>query len=465
MGGCLYNRGVPRVVSLLLILGLLAGCAAPPPAPTATAAPTAFPTLAVVPTQAIEEAAPTVAIPEPAPGEVALWHAFTGDTAAAFEAIVADFNASNPYGVVVVAERHSNYFQLGQDMTAAINSGSWPGLVVAHPYQLAGWHAAGLVTPIDHFIHDPAYGLTEEERAGLLDTLWAPDYTPENEHLGVPALRTAQVLFYNVTWAEELGFDAPPATPEDFQQQACAAAAANGDGTGGWFIDTDASTTFAWFRAFGATGLREGGYAFDTPETRAAAAFLRRLAETGCAWRPANRYPDAEFAARQGLFYSARASAIPFLEAAMLAAGNEDEWQVITYPAAPVVSLTGPALALLDAPLEAQSSAWAFLHFFLQPEVQARWVRATGALSISAETTAALGPGWAAANPQWQAAQTLAQELGQPEPARPSWGVVRAVLADAFEELYARDLSQARLLSLMPELQATADEVDAAAGR
>lgn len=418
-----------------------------------------------MPTQAIEEAAPTVAIPDPVAGEAALWHAFTGETAEAFEAIVADFNASNPYGVVVVAERHNNYFQLAQDMNAALTDGVWPGLIVAHPYQLAGWQAAGLVAPIDHFIHDPAYGLSEVDRTNLFTSLWTPDYEPGGEHLGVPALRTAQVLFYNATWAAELGFAAAPATPEEFQQQACAAADANGDATGGWFIDIDASTTFAWLRAFGAPGAEADGYVLDTQETRAAAAFLRRLVETGCAWRPATRYPDAEFSARQGLFYSARASAIPFLNAALQAAGNEDEWQVIAYPGAPVVSVTGPALSILDAPLEAQSSAWAFLHFFLQPEQQARWVRATGALSVSADVTAALGPGWVAANPQWQAAQGLAQESGQPEPTRPSWGVVRGVLMDAFEELLGPSLTQARLLSLMPELQATADEVDAASGR
>ncbi len=52
--------------------------------------------------------------------------------------------------------------------------------------------------------------------------------------------QSAQVMFYNNTWASELGFDAAPQTADEFKEQACAAAAANdaddtpdNDGTGG----------------------------------------------------------------------------------------------------------------------------------------------------------------------------------------------------------------------------------------
>ncbi|PIZ25991.1 MAG: ABC transporter substrate-binding protein, partial [Chloroflexi bacterium CG_4_10_14_0_8_um_filter_57_5] len=39
------------------------------------------------------------------------------------------------------------------------------------------------------------------------------------QRLGAPAQRSARFLFYNQTWARELGFSAPPATADEFRQQ------------------------------------------------------------------------------------------------------------------------------------------------------------------------------------------------------------------------------------------------------
>ncbi|MBI3158993.1 MAG: extracellular solute-binding protein [Chloroflexi bacterium] len=447
--------------SLLLALAL-AACAPPPAAPPT---PSSTAPAAVSPTAPpAEEAAATVSIPEPPAGEVRLWHVFSGEAKSALEEIAAAFNAGNTYGIIILTESRANTFQLGQDMNAALTEGNWPGLVAAYPYQLAAWQAAGLVAPIQHFVWDPQFGLTEEERALVVNRLWDPLNNPA-DNLGVPALRGVHALFYNAAWARELGFAAPPATLEDFRRQACAAAAANGDGTGGWLLTPDGSALFAWLRAFGAPGETDSGYAFDTFETQAAAAFLRTLLEDSCAWRPASRYPDAEFAARQGLFYSASTTGIPALAEAMQVAGNADDWTLIPYPCAgegcaPVVTVHGPALAILDAPLEAQSAAWAFIRYFLQPDVQAEWIRRTGALPLG--QAADPSPG---AAPQWLAAADLAWQVGVPEPARPSWGVVLGALADAARALFDPALSQAALRGVLPQLQATADEIDAAGGR
>ncbi len=91
------------------------------------------------------------------------------------------------------------------------------------------------------------------------------------------------MLFYNQTWAKELGFLAYPKTPAEFREQACAAAVSNNTGrilerygTGGWLIDTDPLTTLSWLDAFGAQALpaEEGQeYTFNTPEGQAALAY------------------------------------------------------------------------------------------------------------------------------------------------------------------------------------------------
>ena len=61
---------------------------------------------------------------------------------------------------------------------------------------------------------------------------------------GGPAQRSARVIFYNQTWARELGFNAPPSTADDFREQACKANASfrsnedpKDDALGGWLVD------------------------------------------------------------------------------------------------------------------------------------------------------------------------------------------------------------------------------------
>jgi multiple sugar transport system substrate-binding protein len=70
-----------------------------------------------------------------------------------------------------------------------------------------------------------------------------------------------EVIFYNQTWLEELGFAGPPTTPDEFKEMACAASAANGDGTGGYILRDDASAVAAWTFAFGGDVLTEDGKA------------------------------------------------------------------------------------------------------------------------------------------------------------------------------------------------------------
>ena len=74
-----------------------------------------------------------------------------------------------------------------------------------------------------------------------------------------------EMMYYNQTWLEELGYDGPPTTPDEFKEMACAGAEANGDGTGGYILRDDASAVAAWAMAFGGSVLNEDGtgYAYD----------------------------------------------------------------------------------------------------------------------------------------------------------------------------------------------------------
>ena len=89
--------------------------------------------------------------------------------------------------------------------------------------------------------------------------------------LGLPAQRSARFIFYNQTWARELGFPDPPTNTEEFRQQACAANASflndsdpKNDGYGGWIVDTNWQTTYSWFLAFDGGVVDGDAYTFRT---------------------------------------------------------------------------------------------------------------------------------------------------------------------------------------------------------
>lgn len=83
----------------------------------------------------------------------------------------------------------------------------------------------------------------------------------------------------------------------------CAAAAANGDGTGGFILRDDASAVAAWTYAFGGDVLSEDGlgYVYNSEATVAAMTFLKGLYDEGCAYFFTEGFPNPEFAAHVAL--------------------------------------------------------------------------------------------------------------------------------------------------------------------
>ncbi len=119
-----------------------------------------------------------------------------------------------------------------------------PDLIIAPSEHLLYWHTYGnRIRPLNDFLLDPRWGLSEARRADFPLAFWQQDQAA-GQQIGIPALRAPHVFFYNLTWASELGFSRPPESVDDFRQHACTAARANNsdntgsnDGTGGWMVD------------------------------------------------------------------------------------------------------------------------------------------------------------------------------------------------------------------------------------
>ncbi len=397
------------------------------------------------------------------------WHVWSWEAGEALQDLVDQFNRDNPDGIQVEAENLESYGDLSRQLTEALAAGDPPQVVVGFNNQIRGWDRSfGAVVDLGPYVSDPERGFSTDDMKDFYPLFWEQEQYGD-ARLGLPAQRSAQVLFYNTTWAQELGFSAPPATLAEFEEQACTAAAAyfndedeTNDGLGGWVIDTTTAPVLTWIYAFGGEVETPSGYEFVTPETENAFAFLKGLFDSGCGWLAQSRFPNDEFATRKALFISSSTTGLPFQEEAFSENGSSDRWQVIAYPSAtgtPIIDVFGPSFAILESSPSEQLAAWLFVRWLLEPENQAAWIETTGHLPSRAAALDHLA-GYAGRHAQWnQAVQLL--PWGLPEPKHASWGSVRWVLSDAAEQMFRIGLTPEQLPALLLELERTAAELHA----
>jgi ABC-type glycerol-3-phosphate transport system substrate-binding protein len=277
-------------------------------------------------------------------------------------------------------------------------------------------------------------------------------------------------LFYNYSWAKELGFDGPPATPEEFKTQACAAAEANNsddrtdnDGTGGLLLKPNASTMVVWIWAFGGEVEKPGeGYSFTTAEAADALTFLYQLFIDGCAWMPKPKYPNLEFATRQGLFYASSIAGLSHQLSAFEEAVNEDEWGPIPFPTnkgEPLTNVYGPSITMVAATLEEQLASWIFIKWFNEAQTQAKWIVA-GPYFPTRASSLDLLEDHKTNNPRWAfALQYLG--YGRVEPRFESWSSVLYTVGDAVTVITQQGFTAEQVPQLLVDLQAAVDKIHA----
>jgi multiple sugar transport system substrate-binding protein len=404
---------------------------------------------------------------------IRFWHPWTGPEGDVMKQMVEEFNLSNEWKIVVVPTAYAGLDELNAGIRAALQSGEPPHLSVGSQHQILGWDAISPLTDLRPLIDDPRWGLTSTEQADFYPSFWEQD-TYEGRRLGIPALRSAQVLFYNSSWAQALGFGVPPVTPQQFMDQACAAARANrlddtveNDSTGGLIVSADYAAALSWIYSFGGEVLKmpepsrgQTVYQFTNPQVEQAFNFLRALYDGGCAWFTEEPYPEAEFAGRSGLFAIDSLANIPYQAQAFGHAGNRDGWTVIPFPSpiqAPAVDAYGASYVMFASTPPQQLAAWLFMKWLASPSNHARLVEVSSSFPLCASELSYL-EGYKNRYPQWNAALKLIPSA-RGEPPFPSWGVVRWALSDATTQLFRSYFTTDQVPTLLNYLDRTASEI------
>lgn len=400
---------------------------------------------------------------------IEFWHGWSGASGDKINDIVEDFNDSNEWGIDVEATYQGNYDQIFEHLDAAHLDEALPDLIIGYNYQALNWAPSpDVLVDLQEYVNDPLWGYTDEEQSDFYPVFWEGNIL-DKRRIGVPAHSSGQMLYYNRTWAKELGYSSPPTTPIQFKRQACAAAKANrgdddpsNDSSGGWIISTDYSAMVAWFHAFNAEIVKPDGtgYQFNTPEVEDALNFLRDLYDDGCAWLTESQFPESDFANRQGLFATGSVADIPYQEAAFADVESTDEWTVIPFPSPenePVIDVYGPSFQVLKSGPENQLASWLFIKWLTSPENQAILAQASGYYPVRASSLEHLNllPN---TYPQWVEAVDLLSKA-RSEPPFQSWRVVRWAISDAATQLYRYYFAIDQVPSLVKLLDVTANDL------
>ena len=450
-----------RALHLLIILVLLSsGCAAPTDNPgsvkteavTLTPVVMATPVPTMTPTLAAEFQVSEAQLKNL---KLTFLHPWAGVTAAAADSLVNEFNQSNKYKIFITTQAPGSQAAVNDVIMSNLN-GIQPNLVAAPAVDIRSWREAGLKTvDLANYAASEIWGI---DSAAIDPLFWSQD-TDGAERIGIPVQRTATVLFYNQTWAQELGFNLAPTSVTEFQTQVCAAAqslrtdqVATNDGTGGYLINTNADNVLAWLLAYGANPIPttpEGAYQFSSEKSEKMLLTMRSLFDQSCAWVGKDAQPYDYFANRQALFYTGTLQDAASQATAFERAGKEDQWVMLPFPrdggGGPVLLSSGPSLALTSTTAAEQLGSWIFARWLLEPAQQDRLASASGTLGLNGgkpdRLIADLPQGLVAA-PGWA-----------------SWRMAGPVLADAYWWSLQPQVPADAAADILKELDATVAEL------
>ncbi len=279
---------------------------------------------------------------DPSGQEIVFWHQHTSERDEGLNQIIDDFNNNNEWGITVVGEYQGGYPDIFNKMLGVLNTLDAPDLVVAYQNQAATYQLSDALMDMDELVNNEKWGLSAADKADFFPGFYNQDVFPNfgNQRLGLAPNRSMEVMYYNMDWLKELGYDAPPTTPDEFKEMTCKATAnpfsqATVDGAIGYELSIDASRMASWTFAFGGDvyNYEDAAYTYDSDASVAAMQFIADLIDEGCASQVVENYGDqTDFGNGSLLFAVGSSSGLPYYGSAV-DAGAQFDWSVGSNPA------------------------------------------------------------------------------------------------------------------------------------
>ena len=409
---------------------------------------------------------------DPSGQTITFWHQHTQDRDKALQAIVEAFNSSNPYNITVKAEYQGGYNDIFRKMLPLLDTADAPNIVVAYQNQSATYALGNGVTDMRPLVDSPKWGLSAADKADFFPGFFSSDVFPSfgGARYGFPPNRSMEVLYYNADWLKELraagsiDFDGPPATPEQFQQAACAAtknpySKATTSGAIGYELSIDASRFASWTFAFGGNIFDDSAnrFTYDSDAAMKAMTFLQGLFQQNCASIVTENYGDqTDFGAGRTLFTVGSSSGLPFYKSAV-DEGAKFAWSVAAIPHTtpdPVMNIYGASVSIPTGhSKEANLASWIFIKYYTSPTVQAQWAKASEYFPVRKSVANELTD-YFDAHPAYKTAFELLP-YGIAEPPVPGYDFVRDEIASDMAAI----MDGAPVADTLKTANATANEI------
>jgi ABC-type glycerol-3-phosphate transport system substrate-binding protein len=393
--------------------------------------------------------------------ELEFWHTKTGSQQELLDLIVAEFNATNEYNILVnPMSIEGSYDQIFKETVAGLAVGEVPDLVVAYPSMVAEYMEAGAPLDLTPYVDDETYGLTEAEFNDIYPVYIEDNTYPayEDKILSWPFHKSMLIMYANVSLLSEAGVTDVPETWDEFYA-ACQAVKQNTDADTCWSVHIDASDVDGLMASVGVYPQADPQTLeskVNDPEFVEYMQFVQDMANEGMAQPEAERYSgDDEMVAMDAAFTTSSSSGLGYFPK------NEDgtfaiDWVVISLPHAagedPASTVYGAnVMAVQEDDPERDLAKWLFIKYWTGYDSVKTWVVGTDEIRASSympllrslqddpEFQAHL-----AENPRYAEAVDLL-ETGVIEPQLAGQQAVRDILEDAYIKVINGEDVQATL--------------------
>jgi multiple sugar transport system substrate-binding protein len=306
------------------------------------------------------------------------WHALTGAEEARLLDMIDAFNANNAWDITVVGEYQGRQKELYDKVIAGVSTNQLPNLVLTGRSQIATFASQDVAVALERYMDSEKWGFTPQALKDFFPSALSSEGLPQfkDKLFSLPFYHSLQVLYYNLNWLKELGYEAPPQTWEDFRAIACAASQP-AEGLYGYQMGTDSLLFIQMLAAQEATLLNPTAtaYTLGGQQGQAVLQFLQDLITDGCAiWEEEEKEKTlADFGEGQVLFTIGSTDELPMYQYATEEGANFD-WGIAPLPHTteePVSGVRGDSLCILRSTPQEQLAAWLFVKWLTEPTQQA----------------------------------------------------------------------------------------------
>lgn len=408
---------------------------------------------------------------DPSGQEVVFWYRVTGSREEALQSLIAEFNASNEWGITVEGITQGGYTELADKMMGTIGTEDQPDVIIAYQNNMLDYYTLDGLAILDDIVASPTWGMDEADVEDYFAGFYNHDVFPGIGRLGMAPQRSMAVMWYNLDWMDELraaglvDFEGLPVTPEQFETVMCAAAenpysGATGDVelNAGYGFRFDASQLASWIFAFGGDmfDYENNVYELDAPEAIEAMQFLSDMFANGCAKDFVGYDDQASFGQGNLMAAGSSTSGLGYWVSA-IEEGYGGQFVVGAYPYTgeePAMNVYGASVSIGAGEPESVLASWLFVKFLTSSETSAAWTEASGYFPVRDSSAALLGD-YFEANPAIETAFELLP-YGMFEPPVAGYDSVRRLISD---EYLIRIVEGEDVTTVMTELNEEANEI------